>query len=77
MSLLIRRRAMGFSVRVEVWPGAGASVGVVAELVDVDAALGGGVAAGNVPSDGSWGGFGGLLEGDGASDFGIAADDGN
>lgn len=57
--------------------GAGASVGVVSELMDVDATLGIGVVAGDVPGDGSRRGFGGLLEGHLSSDLGVSSDDGN
>ena len=56
---------------------AGAAVGVVAELVDVHAAFGGGVGAGDVIGDGGGAGLGVLLEGDGAADFGIATEDGD
>lgn len=52
-----------------------AAIGVVAELVDVHAALGGGVVAGEVVGDGRWGRFGRLLEGDGPADFGVPAED--
>ena len=55
--------------------GARAAVGVVTELVDVHAALGGGIVARDVVGDGCWGGFGRLLEGDGSADFGVAAED--
>ena len=54
--------------------GAGAAVGVVTELVDVHAALGGGVVAAEVVGDGRWGGFGRLLEGDGPADLGVSAE---
>ena len=57
--------------------GAGAAVGVVAELVDVHAALGRGVVACNVPGDCGRGGLGRLLKGDGAADLGVAAEDCN
>ena len=60
---------------VTVGSGARAAVGVVAELVHVHAALGGGVVAGDVVGDGGRGGLGGLLEGDGPADFGVAAED--
>lgn len=56
-------------------PGAGAAVRVVAELVDVHAPAGGGIVASDVPGDGGGGGLGGLLEDDGASDFGVTAED--
>lgn len=51
------------------------AIGVVAELVDVHAALGGGVVAGDVVGDGCRGCLGRLLEGDGSADFGVAAED--
>ena len=56
---------------------AGAAVGIVAELVDVHAALGILIMVLDVVGDGGWGGFGSLLEGDGAADFGVAAEDCN
>ena len=56
---------------------AGAAVAVITELVDVHATLGGGIVAGDVVGDGGWGGLGGLLEGDSAADFGVAAEDCN
>ena len=52
-------------------PRARAAVGVVSKLVDVHATLGVGIVAGDVPADGCVGGFGGLLEGDGALDIGV------
>lgn len=55
--------------------GAGAAVGVVAELVDVHAALGRGVVARDVVRDGRRGGFGRLLKGDGPADLGVPAED--
>ena len=55
--------------------GARAAVGVVAELVDVHAPVGGGVVAGDVVGDGRRGGFGRLLKGDGPADFGVTAED--
>ena len=55
--------------------GAGTAVGVVAELVDVHAALGGGVGAADVVGDGCRARFGGLLEGDGAAYAGVTAED--
>ena len=58
-----------------MWSGARAAVGVVAELVDVHAAVGGGVVASDVVGDGRRGGFGRLLEGDGSADFGVTAED--
>jgi len=55
--------------------GARAAVGVVAELVDMHAALGGGVVAVDVVGDGCGAGFGGLFEGDCTADFGVSAED--
>lgn len=57
--------------------GGGAAVGVVAEGVDVEATLGVGVVAGNVPADGGRGVLGLLLEDDGAGDLGVTTEDGN
>ena len=58
-----------------MWPGAGTAVGVVTELVDVHAALGGGVMACDVPGDGCGRGLGRLLEVDGPADLGVTAED--
>lgn len=55
--------------------GACAAIGVVAELMDVHAALGGGVAAVDVVGDGCWGGFGGLFEGHGTANGRFTAED--
>lgn len=57
--------------------GGGAAVGVVTEGVDMEATLGVGVVASDVPGDGGGSGLGGLLEGDGSSDLGVTTDDGN
>lgn len=67
-----RRGGRGIST---VRAGAGAAVGVVAEGVDVHSALGVGVVAADVPGDGGVGGLGGLLEGYGALDVGVTAED--
>ncbi len=75
VTLVVLGCAVGFAEGVEVGAGAGAAVGVVAELVDVHAALGGGVVAGDVVGYGCGGGFGGLVEGDGSADFGVSAED--
>ena len=53
----------------------GAAVGVVAEGVHVHAALGVGVVARDVPRHGRVGGLGRLLEGDGALNVGVTAED--
>lgn len=55
----------------------GAAVGVVTELVDVEATLGAGVVAGDVPGDGGGPAIRTLLEGDGALDVGVTAEDSN
>ena len=55
----------------------GAAVRVVTKLMDVHATLGIGVVAGDIPCDGSWGGLGGLFEGDGSSDLRITPDGSN
>lgn len=68
------QRGMGGMV-VTVGSSACAAVGVVTELVDVHAALGRGVVAADVVGDGCRGGFGRLLEGDGAADLGVTAED--
>jgi len=60
---------------VEMGTGRGAAVGVVAELMDVDATLGRGVTSCNVVGDSCGGGFGGLLESNGSGDLGISAED--
>lgn len=57
--------------------GRGAAVGVVAEGVDVEAALGVGVVAGDIPRDGGGCRLGLLLEGDGTRDLRVSSDDGN
>lgn len=57
-----------------MWAGGGATVGVVTELVDVHAALGVGVVAGDVPGDDGVGVLVSLLEGDGAGDLGVTAE---
>ena len=51
-----------------------AAVCVVAELMDVHAALGRGVVAVDVIGNGGWGGFGGLFEGYGTADTRVTAE---
>lgn len=68
-----RKEGRGRTVR----PGAGTAVGVVAELVDVHATLGGGVVALDVIGDGGLRGLGGLLKGHGTADGGITSEDSN
>jgi hypothetical protein len=55
--------------------GRGAAVGVVTEGVDVEAALGVGVVAGEVPGDGGGSRLGRLLEHDRAGDLGVTTED--
>jgi hypothetical protein len=54
-----------------------AAVGVVTELVNVETTLSVGVVAGDVPGDGGRGRLVSLLEGDGAGDLGVSADNSN
>lgn len=63
--------------RLTVRASRGAAVGVVAKGVDVHAALGVGVVAGDVPGDLGRGRLGLLLEDDGAGDLGVTTDDAN
>jgi hypothetical protein len=70
-------RPDGNSGILTVGAGRGAAVGVVTELVDVEATLGVGVVTGDVPGDGGRGALVGLLEGDGAGDLGVSADNSN
>ena len=57
--------------------GRGAAVGVVTKGVDVESALGVGVAAGNVPGDAGGSRLGLLLKDDGAVDLAVTTEDGN
>jgi hypothetical protein len=57
-----------------MWASGGAAVRVVTELVDVDATLGVGVVASEVPGDGGGGVLISLLEGHSAGDLGVATD---
>lgn len=66
-----RERERGRTVRA----GGGAAVGVVTELVDVEGALRVGVVALDVPRDGGGRVLVGLLEGHGARDLGVSAQD--
>ena len=54
-----------------------ATIGVVAELVDMHPSFGIGVVAGNVVGDGRGGGLGALLEGDCPRDFRVSSKDGD
>lgn len=55
----------------------GAAVGVVTELVDMEATLGVGVVALDVPRDSGGRVLVGLLEGDSAGDLGVTTEDSN
>jgi hypothetical protein len=57
--------------------GRSATVGLVAESVDVHATQGVRVVAGDIPGDGGEAGLRLLLEGDGALDVGVTSDDSN
>ena len=74
---VVRGRAVGLAVRVEVRAGRGAAVGVVAKLVDVHAALGVGIRVLDLVLDHRGGVLVLLREPDGARDAGIAAEDSN
>ena len=58
-------------------PGTGAAVGVVAELMDVDASFGRGIRPFDIIADGGGAGLGGLLEGDGAANGGVPTENGD
>lgn len=55
----------------------GAAIGVITELVNVEGTLGIGVVALDVPGDGGGGTLAGLLEGHGAGDLGVTAENSN
>jgi hypothetical protein len=77
MALLVLWCAVRLVVRVEMGSRARAAVGVVTESVHVHAALGVGVVARNVVGYGGGRRLGGLLEGYGALDAGVSAEDGD
>ena len=77
MTLRVGGGSVLFGEGVEVGTSRGAAVGVVAELMDVEAALGGRVVAGDVVGDCCGGGFGGLFEVDGSADGFFSAEDGD
>ena len=56
-----------------MWSSAGATIGVVAELMDMHAPLSRWVAALDIIGDGGWRRFGGLLEGDGTANGRVTA----
>ena len=57
--------------------GRGAAVGVVTKGVDVEATLGVGIVAGDIPGDGGGRRLRVLLEDNGAGDLGVTTEDGN
>ena len=75
MTLGVGGGAMLLRKRVEVRAGGGAAVGIVSELMDVNAALGGSVVAGDVVGDSCRGGFRCLFEADGSADSFVTAED--
>lgn len=77
MALGVLRSSMGLAIGVEVRTSGGAAVGVVTELVDMEATLGVGVVALDVPRDGGGRVLVGLLEGDSAGDLGVTTEDSN
>jgi hypothetical protein len=77
MSITVARGTVALAEGVEVRASRGAAVGVVAKLVDVEAALGVGVVAGDVVGYGCGRGLAGLLEGYGPGDLGVASEDGH
>lgn len=74
---LVAAIAVGLAVRVEVRTSGGAAVSVVTKGVNVEATLGVGVVALDVPRDSGGLGLGGLLEGDSASDLGVTTENSN
>jgi len=77
VAVLVFGGAVLLAVGVEVRASRCASVGVIAEGMDVHSTLSVGVVAGDVPCDGRRRGLIGLLEGDGALDVGVSSDDGD
>jgi len=77
MASLIIGSTVGLSVWVEVGSGGCAAVGVVTELMDVEAALGIGVVTRDIPCNGGWGRLGRLLEGNGTGDLRVTSDGSN
>ena len=54
-----------------------AAIGIVAELMDVHAALSVGIITSDIPCDSGWGGLGDLLECNGSGDLGVSSDGSN
>lgn len=76
-STLFRKAFRGMQGGLTVRAGRSAAVGVVTEGVDVEAALGVGVVAGDVVGDGSGSGLGLLLEDNGSGDLSVTTEDSN
>ena len=70
-----RRYPDRHDVRLTMRAGAGAAVGVVAELMDMYASLRRRIIAGDIIGDGRGRGFGRLLKGDGTTDGGVTTKD--
>ena len=62
------------SSMLTVGPGGCAAVGIISELMDVEATLGIGVVASDIPCNGGWGRLGRLLEGNGSRNLGVTSD---
>lgn len=60
-----------------MWSSTCASVGIVSKLMNMHATLGTRIIACDVPANGCRGRLGRLLEGDGAGDLGVPAEDSN
>jgi hypothetical protein len=72
---LVGGSTMVLAMGVEMGASRGAAVGVVTKGVDVEAALGIGVVAGNIPGDDGRGALALLLEDDGAGHLGVTTED--
>lgn len=51
-----------------------ATIGIITKLMNVHSTLRIRIVTGDVPGDGSWGGLGILLEGDGSADLGVSSE---
>lgn len=71
------RQDRGLGLLLTVRAGRCAAVSVVTKGVDVEATLGIGVVASDVPGDGGGSRLGLLHKGDGTGDLGVTTDDGN
>jgi len=77
VTLIVGGSAVGLVVGVEMRSSARAAIGVVAEGMDVNAALSVGVIAGDVEGDGGLVALRSLLEGDSALDGRVSSDNGD